>query len=360
MQDTAHSYENIRPVRELYVHWKLTNSNGNMARDKNQAVEPALAHQFQMVFQSEEIARASLQTYLDVGSPIRNATSGTFEDRGSIWPQHYQVAEAYSDTLPAMLNNCLQIWAQPHEDESNRGRSDVFHRSPLHLCSAFGFEGLGEVYLQMGKDPNILAHPDGQTALHLASAGGHIGMIEKLLGRDADMEKTTFHTGRTALQMAAARGHEDAVQLLLGEGADVDATDKLGHTALELAAQNGHEEIVELLITYRGHNSMGLGWHEETTCDRPRPTSLDCCPCGEGPKHEKNCTHCTNCKHKQRTAQRPTRDNRKEEKQSHRCCCHSGKGPNHRQCGDGPNSSHCSGQTKSNEVDEGWIALDYH
>lgn len=360
MQDAVRSYENIRSVRELYVHWKLTNLNGNVAGDKNQIVEPALAHQFHMVFQSEEIARVSLQTYLDTGSPIHNAISGTFEDQGSIWPQHYRVAEAYSDTLPAMLNNCLQIWAQPREDESNRGRSDVFHRNPLHLCSAFGFEGLGEVYLQMGKDPNILAHPDGQTALHLASAGGHIGMIEKLLGRDADIEKTTFHTGRTALHMAAARGHEDAVQLLLGEGADVDATDKLGHTALELAAQNSHEEIVELLITYRWHNSMGLEWHEETTCDRPRPTSLGCCPCGEGPKHEKNCTHCTDCKHKQRTAQRPTRDNRKEEKQSHRCCCHFGKGPNRRQCGDGPNPSHCSGQTKSNEVDEGWIAVDHH
>jgi hypothetical protein len=360
MQDAARDYKNTRSVRELYIDWKYTDLNCNVARDKDQVVASTLARQFQKMFQSEEIARVSLQTYLDIGSPMSSAASSTFEDRGSIWPQHYRAAEAYSDTLPSMLNNCLQIWARPREDESNRGRSDVFHRSPLHLCSAFGFKALGEVYLQMGKDPNILAHPDGQTALHLASAGGHIGMMEKLLGRDADIEKTTFHTGRTALQVAAAQGHGDAVQILLEAGADVDATDKLGHTALELAAQNGHEEIVELLIIHKWHNSMGLGWHEETTCDRPRPTSLGSLPYEEGPKHEKNRTHCTNCKHTQHTAKRATRDNRKEKKQLHRCCCHCGKGPNRRQCGGGPEPGHCSGQTKSSEVDEGWIAVDHH
>ena len=354
MQDAARGYENARSVRGLYVNWKLANSDWNVARDKDQVVEPAVAHQFQTVFQSEEIARVSLQTYLDVGSPIHSATSGTFEDQGSIWPQHYRVAEAYSDTLPAMLNNCLQIWAQPREDGGHRGRSDVFPRSPLHLCSALGFKGLGEVYLQMGKDPNILAHPDGQTALHLASAGGHIGMMEKLLGRDADIEKTTFHTGRTALQMAAARGHGDAVQLLLREGADVDATDKLGHTALELAAQNGHEEIVELLVTHRWHNSAGLERHEATTHDYPRPTSLGCCP-----KHEKNRTHCTSCKHIQRPILKSICESCKETKQWY-YCCHCGKGPNCCQCGDGPDPGHCGGQIKSNEVDEGWIAVDHH
>ena len=360
MQAAALGYESIRLVRELYVHWKLTNLNCNVARDKNQIVEPALAHQFQMVFQSEEIARVSLQAYLDIGSLIHNATSGTFEDRGSIWPQHYRVAEAYSDTLPAILDDCLQIWAQPREDESNRGRSDVFHRSPLHLCSAFGFKGLGEVYLQMGKDPNILAHPDGQTALHLASAGGHIGMIEKLLGRGADIEKTAFHTRRTALQMAAARGHEDAVQLLLRGGADVDVTDKLGHTALGLAAQNGHEQIVELLINHRGYKSMGLGCHEATVCDRPKPTSLGCCPCGEGPNHEKNRTHCASCKHIHRLIPRSICDNCNEAKQWHLYSCQCGKRPNCCQCGDGPDFGHCGGRTKSNEVDEEWIAVDHH
>ena len=350
MQDADRSHENIRSVRELYLHWKLTNLNGNVARDTNQVVEPALAHLFQMVFQSEEIARASLQTYLDGGSPIHSVTSGTFEGQGSAWPQHYRVAEAYSDTLPAMLDDCLRIWTRPREDGRNRGRSEAFHRSPLHLCSAFGFKGLGEVYLQMGKDPNILAHPDGQTALHLASAGGHTGMIEKLLGRGADIEKTTFHTGRTALQIAAAGGHGDVVQLLLGGGADVDATDRLGHTALELAAQNGHEEIVELLMNNTGHNSAGLRWHEATARDRPRPTFLDCCPCGEGPKQEKNRTHGASCKHIQRPIPRSVCDNYNEAKQWYYCC----------QCGDGPDSGHCSSQTNSNETNEGWIAVDHH
>ena len=349
MQD-AGRYSEICSVRVLYVHWKLTNSDRNVARGKNQVVEPALAHQFQMVFQSEEIARASLQTYLDVGGPIHNATI-------SIWPQHYRVAEAYSDTLPAMLNDCLQMWAQPREDEDSRGHSDAFHRSPLHLCSALGFKGLGEVYLQMGKDPNILAHPDGQTALHLASAGGHTGMIEKLLGRDADIEKTTFHTGRTALQMAAARGHEKAVQLLLGRGADVDATDKLGHTALELAAQNGHEEVVGVLTSHRWHNSVRLEGHE---CDCARPTSSDCCPWGGEPGHGRNRTHGASCKDLQRHIPRSALDNYKEEKQWNLYCCHCGKGPNCCQCGNGPDSGHCGGQAKSNEVDEGWIAVDHH
>jgi hypothetical protein len=339
MQDADRSHENIRSVRELYLHWKRANLNGSLARDEDQVAEPTVAHQIRMFLRSEEIARVSLQAYLDTGSSVDVVSSGIFEELESTWSQHYRVAEAYSDTLPAMLNNCLQMWARPREDERNRGRSALFPRSPLHLCSAFGFKGLGEVYLQMGKDPNILAHPDGQTALHLASAGGHTGMIEKLLGRGADIEKTTFHTGRTALQIAAAGGHEDVVQLLLGGRADVDATDKLGHTALELAAQNGHEEIVELLMSNTGHNSAGLGWHEATACDRPRPTFLGYCPCGEGPKQENNRTHSASCKHIQRPIRRFV------------CgvyyCCH---------CGDGPDSGH----TKSNEADEGWIAVDHH
>jgi Ankyrin repeats (3 copies)/Ankyrin repeat len=317
MQDAARGHENIRSI-----NWKLTNLNGSVARD--QVVEPTLAHRLRVMLWSEEIARVPLRAYLDTGSSTHIISSRTFEDPGSNWAQHYRVAEAYSDTLPAMLNNCLQIWAQPSEDERNRGRSDVFHRSPLHLCSALGFTGLGEVYLQMGKDPNVLAHPDGQTALHLASAGGHTGMIRKLLDRGADIEKTTFHTGRTALQIAAVGGHEDVVQLLLGGGADVDATDKLGHTALELAAQNGHEEIVELLMNNTGHNSAGLGWHEANACDnytnQMQRWLVDC----------------------------------------FLGCCRRGEGPNCCQCGDEPDSGHCGGQTKSGEADEEWIAVDRH
>jgi hypothetical protein len=180
----------------------------------------------------------------------------------------------------------------------------------------------------MGKNPNILAYPDGQTALHVASDGGHIGMIEKLLGRDADIEKTTFHTGSTALHMAAARGHGNVAQLLLKGGADVNATDKLGHTALELAAQNGHAETVELLINHTGYNSAGLRRHKAIVCDRPRPTSLYCDDC-------------------------------KEAKEWYYWeCCHCGNGPNCCQCGDGE-FPHCGGRPKSNEVDKGWTVVDH-
>jgi hypothetical protein len=355
MQDAARGHENIRSI-----NWELTNLNGSVARDDNQVVESTLAHQIRVVLWSEEIARVPLRALLDTGCSINIISSRTFEDLGSTWAQHYRVAEAYSDTLPAMLDNCLQIWAQPREDERNRGRSDVFHRSPLHLCSALGFTGLGEVYLQMGKDPNILAHPDGQTALHLASAGGHTGMIEKLLGRGADIEKTTFHTGRTALQIAAAGGHEDVVRLLLGGGADVDATDKLGHTALELAAQNGHEEIVELLMNNTGHNSAGLGWHEANACHLPRPTFLGCCSCRDGPKHEKNRTHGASYKHIQRPIPRSARDNYSIHMQRYLDIYPRREGPNCCQCGDEPDSGHCGGQTKSGDIDEEWIAVDRH
>ena len=183
-------------------------------------------------------------------------------------------------------------------------------------------------------------------------------MMEKLLGRDADIEKAAFHTGRTALQMAAAQGHEDAVQLLLRGGADIDATDKFGHTALGLAAQNGHKEVVELLVAHRWHNSVGLEWHDAATCDRPRPTS-DCCPCGKGLKHEKNHTHCASCKLIQHPIPRSICGNCQGAKQWY-YCHHCGKGPNCCQCDDGSGSGHCGGQTKSSEVDGGWIAVDHH
>jgi hypothetical protein len=233
---------------------------------------PRLSRRSRDMFRSAKIARMYLQacwnTLQDVekrgNRSIREARSLVIEDLGAVWPKYYRDAEPYSDTLPAMLDQIAQLWAQQraHEDDHatlNTSLDTQNPRSPLHLCSALGFEGLGEVYLQMGKDPNKLAYPDGQSALQLAAAGGHAAMVRLLLDRDADIEQRTLLTGRSALQLAAFRGHEEAVKFLLEEGADVDAKDRFGQTALALAATNGHMEVVNLLRAFDGDEMTWLG-----------------------------------------------------------------------------------------------------
>jgi hypothetical protein len=231
-----------------------------------------LPHLLEDMLRSENIAQMYLEACWDTlqevdktgHRSIREAQSRVIEALGAVWPKYYRNAERHSDTLPAMLDQIAQLWAQQHADEDDRASLNNSldtrnHRSPLHMCSALGFEGLGEVYLQMGADPNVLAYPDGQSAIQLAAAGGHTGVMALLLDRDADIEQRTLLTRRSALQLAAFRGHREAVKLLLEEGADVDAKDRFGQTALALAATNGHMEVVNLLRAFDGDEMTWLG-----------------------------------------------------------------------------------------------------
>lgn len=342
---------------------------------------------------SEQIAQRYLQAlYQSISGTSRDISKDSdrigkeigliLHDLGPIWTKHYREVERYSHTLPAMLDNCLQIWAQQLMDEKDDGCVDQDtqkRRIPLHFCSALGFDRLGEVYLQMGADPNVLAYP-GQSALQLAAAGGHTRMIELLLDRDADIEQRTLLTGRSTLQLAAFWGHEEAVKFLLKEGADVQVKDKWGYTALALANVNGHERVAKLLRAFDGSDLAYLGrWEREgasmdegdgflhpgsnhgNMSDRTSP--LFTCPFGEvctsgsSPfsRHQDLLRH-TREKHPAPGAHPNGRDEHQRKVgscwQCHTCLqCH--------RRDDQPRCSDCGGPARSNEVDEGWIAVDH-
>jgi ankyrin repeat protein len=121
-------------------------------------------------------------------------------------------------------------------------------RSPLHFCSAVGFDISTRAYLEMGYNPNVLAQPSGQTALHLAAAGGQLDTIKLLLDWGADLEFPTFTTGRTPLHIAAFRGRLDICGFLIEAGASLKATDRQSQSSLQIAASNGYVDICKLLV----------------------------------------------------------------------------------------------------------------
>jgi hypothetical protein len=236
-----------------------------------QILPPASTESLQ---RSEKIAEDSLR-YLIASSQPPSTGQPTYpclpndqilrEIRQGTWIVHYRFAEAYSDILVGLLDEYLQIW------ELDGYKLDVsslaanfqpfkFVRSPLHFCAAFGCERLGQVYLQMGYNPNLIAHPGGQSPLHLAAAAGHLGMVKLFLGRGANIETRTVTTGRTALLLAAFRGQGAAVTLLLEAGAAIDAQDDQGLTASELASTSGYDQTATFVLGLKlGRMSLTAG-----------------------------------------------------------------------------------------------------
>lgn len=299
--------------------------------------------------QREQIALSSLLAYLE---PDKGKDNSIVEGLGTLWTSLYKEAEPHSAKLPVLLDRCMQLWAQQRENEDGNHHSGSLHgnpnlRSPLHLCSALGFKRLGEFYLQTGKDPNVLAFPDGQSALHLAAAGGHKEIMGLMLSRGVELEKRTVTTGRTALQIAAFRGHADAVQLLLEEGADMNATDRFGHTALLLATKSGHEEVVDLLL---GHSAAKLVLCRNTLQGSENISSRELLPISQNHASFAECGRARDCQGQ---------------------CA--GLGPEHGSCADKPHSCwylclDCghghrhpehSDPAKFGGMDDNWVVVDH-
>jgi hypothetical protein len=246
---------------------------------------------------SEMIAEACLRYLIDSSKLPCNDQSAhqcppddqiLREIRQGTWIFHYRFAESFSDSLVGLLDEYLQIWVLDEfksEIPSQAGNCQSFKwvRSPLHFCAAFGCERLGNMYLQMGYNPNLIAH--GQTPLHLAAAGGQLTMIKLLLGKCANIEARTVATGRTALLLAAFRGHGEAVKLLLEHGADVDNQDNHELTPNELASAGGYDQIATFILGLKlGRMNLTAGrsisLSRNRTLARPSqtksPTALQC------------------------------------------------------------------------------------
>ena len=98
---------------------------------------------------------------------------------------------------------------------------DHMDRTPLHCAAHQGEEGLTQILLKMGADPNAIDR-DGRTALHSAAVSGNNGCIAQLLKAGANALAKDRGL-RTAQQISAQHGKGDnwksAVEGL-GFGAD--------------------------------------------------------------------------------------------------------------------------------------------
>jgi hypothetical protein len=218
--------------------------------------EPSLQHHQTRCQRMNSSTQSQRQAQLSAQQPIVPHGLSCWQGVSNTkmcWVCHYRRAEPHSDVLPRLLDRCLDDWARSGEGEqcdlkSKNRHPPNFLRSPLHFCSATGFEISTRAYLEMGYNPNALAQPSGQTALHLAVAGGQLDTIKLLLDWGADLEIPTFTTRRTPLHIAAFRGCLDICIFLLEAGASLKATDQQWQSSLQIAASNGYVDICKLLI----------------------------------------------------------------------------------------------------------------
>jgi cytohesin len=192
----------------------------------------------------------------------------------------------------AALSNSLPFFTRLLErcDPALVVSLDSRRRSPLHLASSCGAEGIVEALLELGADV-LAVDGDGLTPLHRAALGGHTGAAAALLSRaqskgsealsrllgsrsvrydksplhcaadagsvefvqllvekGSDVEARTWAEASTPMHLAALKGHNGVVGVLAQAGAKLNVRDALGGTPLGAAARKGHLEAVKALI----------------------------------------------------------------------------------------------------------------
>ncbi|KAJ7114704.1 ankyrin repeat-containing domain protein [Mycena epipterygia] len=119
-------------------------------------------------------------------------------------------------------------------------------RSPLYMCSLFGYTEGVHFLLEEGADVNAAERHYG-SALQATSAEGFTEIVRLLLEKGADVNTAGGRYG-SALQAASAVGYTEIVRLLLENGADANAAGGEYGSALQTASAEGHTEIVRLLL----------------------------------------------------------------------------------------------------------------
>ena len=149
-----------------------------------------------------------------------------------------------------MLNGSVHAISTSPEGPDAMQQTGFIFPPPLYYASILGMEGVVQMLLRRGDDPEKIAGFCG-TPLQAAALSGHLLIVRDLLESGAATNTVAGHYG-TALQAAARGGHLKIAQLLLGYDADQDMNTASGSygTPLQAAAICGHAEIVQLLIEY--------------------------------------------------------------------------------------------------------------
>ncbi|RIK65899.1 MAG: hypothetical protein DCC65_11495 [Planctomycetota bacterium] len=152
------------------------------------------------------------------------------------------------DIFEAALAGCVARVAELLAAEESLARacsSDGF--SALHLAAFFGHDGVAELLLEHGADPDAISrNAMGLCPLHTAANFGSRGVARLLLENGAEVNARQ-QGGFAPIHAAANNGDLEMLRLLIAHGADVDARTNDGKTPADMAAQKGHNEAATLL-----------------------------------------------------------------------------------------------------------------
>ncbi|KAK4066241.1 uncharacterized protein Triagg1_8073 [Trichoderma aggressivum f. europaeum] len=173
------------------------------------------------------------------------------------------IKENFQSTYPDLLLRSANVYSKIQsgvEDQDLRKEKDkdIFDRTPLHFCAAFGEDLISEdqgqsqifisnmQHLIEGGSGINACDIQGWTPLHYACRAGNIKMARFLLEKDAQFD-IQGRDGTAPIHCAAEGSHFMIVKALLEYGANIDIADGFGDTALHKAAPKGSIETVETL-----------------------------------------------------------------------------------------------------------------
>lgn len=183
---------------------------------------------------------------------------------------------------------------------TNRNKDDVIDSKTLDkgdralgISCFYNDEGLVELFLLHGANPNAPFLEHGSLPLHFAAQSGNSKIVELLLNAGVKVDEPGSG-GWTALKFACwdpglyrykSNPPIKVIELLLQHGADPNIAFSNGSCLLHFAAQAGHSEIVELLLKSGAQaNLPGSGgntplhfacWVGENSEHKPNPKVVE-------------------------------------------------------------------------------------